>query len=83
MIFARHSVTRHHCEIYASLSEDEAFLTPNRALVGFLLSLTPLSCDLMGFRGAGGNGAASTGVFFFFGGLLMILGSLGEVRTTL
>jgi len=48
------------------------------ALVGFLLSLTPLSCDLMGWRGAGGNGAASTGVYFFFGGLLMILGSLGE-----
>ncbi|CAK4033212.1 GPR1 FUN34 -class plasma membrane [Lecanosticta acicola] len=48
------------------------------ALAGFLLSLTPLSCDLMGWRGAGGNGAASTGVFFFFGGLLMTLGSLGE-----
>ncbi|SMR54267.1 unnamed protein product [Zymoseptoria tritici ST99CH_3D1] len=48
------------------------------ALGGFLLSLTPLSCDLMGWRGAGGNGAASTGVYFFFGGLLMILGSLGE-----
>jgi len=48
------------------------------ALAGFLLSLTPLSCDLMGWRGAGGNGAASTGVYFFFGGLLMILGSVGE-----
>ncbi|KAK4499021.1 hypothetical protein PRZ48_009533 [Zasmidium cellare] len=48
------------------------------ALAGFLLSLTPLSCDLMGWRGAGGNGAASIGVYFFFGGLLMILGSLGE-----
>ena len=31
------------------------------ALVGFVLSLTPLSCDLMGWRGAGGNGSASTG----------------------
>ncbi|KAL8726169.1 MAG: hypothetical protein Q9166_006886 [cf. Caloplaca sp. 2 TL-2023] len=48
------------------------------ALVGFLLSLTPLACDLMGWRGAGGNGAASTGVFFFFGGVLMILGAIGE-----
>ncbi|KAL8869717.1 MAG: hypothetical protein Q9174_004059, partial [Haloplaca sp. 1 TL-2023] len=48
------------------------------ALVGFLLSLTPLSCDLMGWRGAGGNGAASTGVFFFFGAVLMILGAIGE-----
>ena len=69
----------------------------NSALVGFLLSLTPLSCDLMGWRGAGGNGAAdigmsspkvreamseilimNVGVYFFFGGLLMILGSIGE-----
>lgn len=48
----------------------------------------------MGWRGAGGNGAASTGryktsirearltnatgVFFFFGCLLMILGAIGE-----
>jgi hypothetical protein len=29
------------------------------AIVGFLISLTPLSCDLMGWRGAGGSGAAS------------------------
>lgn len=35
-----------------------------RALIGFLLSLTPLSCDLMGWRGAGGNGAASTGTSY-------------------
>lgn len=34
------------------------------ALVGFLLSLTPLSCDLMGWRGAGGNGASDTGTCF-------------------
>ncbi|KAK0507876.1 hypothetical protein JMJ35_009765 [Cladonia borealis] len=48
------------------------------ALIGFVLSLTPLSCDLMGWRGAGGTGAASTGAYFGFGGLLMILGSIGE-----
>lgn len=29
------------------------------SVVGFLLALSPLSCDLMGWRGAGGNGAAS------------------------
>jgi len=30
-------------------------------------------------RGAGeGNGSAGIGAYFFFGGLLMILGSLGE-----
>lgn len=51
------------------------------ALVGFLLSLTPLSCDLMGWRGAGptGDGSASIGAYFFFGGLLMVLGGVGEV----
>ncbi|QIX01177.1 hypothetical protein AMS68_006694 [Peltaster fructicola] len=48
------------------------------ALCGFLLSLTPLSCDLMGWRGAGGSGAASTAAYLFFGGLLMILGAVGE-----
>jgi len=50
------------------------------ALIGFLLSLSPLSCDLMGWRGSGGPavGAAGTGTYFFFGGLLMILGSIGE-----
>ena len=58
-------------------------LISNSALGGFLLSLSPLSCDLMGWRGAGGNGAASTGAFFFFGGLLMILGATGEVSPSM
>ncbi|KAK1816916.1 hypothetical protein LTR12_008638 [Friedmanniomyces endolithicus] len=48
------------------------------ALVGFLLSLSPLSCILTGWQGAGGSGASDVGVYFFFGGLLMILGALGE-----
>jgi len=48
------------------------------ALVGFLLSLTPLSWTLMGWRGAGGSGSASIGWYFFMGGLLMVLGGLGE-----
>ncbi|KAI9745419.1 MAG: hypothetical protein M1818_000953 [Claussenomyces sp. TS43310] len=48
------------------------------ALLGFLISLTPLACDLMGWRGAGGLGAASTGAYYFFGGLLMIVGGLLE-----
>ncbi|KAK8210118.1 hypothetical protein M8818_003605 [Zalaria obscura] len=48
------------------------------ALVGFLLSLTPLSCELMGWRGASGNGAAGIASYFFFGGILMILGATGE-----
>ncbi|CAI9636339.1 unnamed protein product [Alternaria burnsii] len=48
------------------------------ALIGFLLSLHPLSMTLMGWRGAGGSGAASTGWYYFAGGLLMILGGVGE-----
>ncbi|GJN74058.1 hypothetical protein PLIIFM63780_008135 [Purpureocillium lilacinum] len=47
-------------------------------LAGFLLCLTPLSMDLMGWRGAGGNGAASIGVYFFQGGILMTLCGLLE-----
>ncbi|MCJ1279235.1 hypothetical protein MMC21_007059 [Puttea exsequens] len=48
------------------------------ALIGFLLSLSPLSCQLMGWRGAGGNGASDIGAYLFFGGLLMIIGAVGE-----
>ncbi|CZR67631.1 related to Y.lipolytica GPR1 protein and Fun34p [Phialocephala subalpina] len=47
-------------------------------LLGILLSLTPLSCDLIGWRGAGGNGAASVGAYLFFGGLLLIISGLLE-----
>ena len=49
------------------------------AIIGFLLSLHPLSMDLMGWRGATGSGAASVGWYYFAGGLLMVLGGLGEV----
>lgn len=48
------------------------------ALVGFLLAFTPLTCDLMGWRGAGGNGAASNGAYIFMGGLLMLVGGILE-----
>jgi len=48
------------------------------ALCGFLLSLTPLSWTLMGWRGAGGSGSSSIGWYFFAGGLLMVLGGIGE-----
>ncbi|KAF2996667.1 hypothetical protein E8E13_004038 [Curvularia kusanoi] len=48
------------------------------ALCGFLLSLMPLSWTLMGWRGAGGSGSASIGWYYFAGGLLMVLGGVGE-----
>ena len=48
------------------------------AVLGLVMSLTPFSCEVMGWRGAGGNGAAGTGSYYFMGGLLMILGAIGE-----
>lgn len=48
------------------------------AIIGFLMCLGPLSCDLMGWRGAGGSGAANSAVYFFFGGVLMIIGGVLE-----
>ncbi|KAK6222649.1 hypothetical protein LQW54_000830 [Pestalotiopsis sp. IQ-011] len=48
------------------------------AIIGFLMCLGPLSCDLMGWRGAGGSGAANIAVYFFFGGVLMIIGGILE-----
>jgi len=48
------------------------------AIVGFLISLTPLSNILLGWRGSGGLGAAEVGVYYFFGGLLMVLGGFLE-----
>ncbi|KAF2763074.1 GPR1/FUN34/YaaH-class plasma membrane protein [Pseudovirgaria hyperparasitica] len=47
-------------------------------LIGFLLALFPLSFALLGWRGAGGLGAATVGTYWFAGGLLMILGAVGE-----
>ncbi|KAK0388012.1 hypothetical protein NLU13_4256 [Sarocladium strictum] len=49
------------------------------AIAGFIVSSTPLACDLMGWRGAGGSGAASIGGFYFLGGLLLFVGALFEL----
>ncbi|KAF8252871.1 hypothetical protein K440DRAFT_652533 [Wilcoxina mikolae CBS 423.85] len=48
------------------------------ALAGLIMCLTPLSCQLMGWRGADGSGAANNGVNFFCGGVLMLLGGFLE-----
>ncbi|PFH58838.1 hypothetical protein XA68_13166 [Ophiocordyceps unilateralis] len=47
-------------------------------LAGFIICLSPLSADLMGWRGAGGQGNASLGAFWFQGGVLMVIGSILE-----
>ncbi|KAB8078134.1 GPR1/FUN34/yaaH family-domain-containing protein [Aspergillus leporis] len=48
------------------------------SLIGFLVAATPNACITMGWRGAGENGAAILPVFIFFGGLIQILGGIGE-----
>ncbi|KAJ5172943.1 GPR1/FUN34/YaaH-class plasma membrane protein [Penicillium capsulatum] len=47
-------------------------------LGAFVLTATPLACCLMAWRGAGGGGAAFTGVLILFGGLLLVLSSILE-----
>ena len=47
-------------------------------LLGFLLAGSPLACEMMGWRGAGGGGVAMVAVYYFVGGFLMSLGGLLE-----
>lgn len=48
------------------------------ALGGFVITTTPLSCCLMAWRGATGNGIAFTGPITFLGGMLLVIGSILE-----
>ena len=64
MSYGRRLETQHQCELGSVTHLFDVVDTADAvysALVGFLLSLTPLTCDLMGWRGAGGNGAADIG----------------------
>ncbi|EED17475.1 transcriptional activator of ethanol catabolism AlcS [Talaromyces stipitatus ATCC 10500] len=42
------------------------------------MSLTPLSCQLMGWRGSGGGGASIVGVLYCMGGVLMVISGILE-----
>lgn len=48
------------------------------ALGGFVITTTPLSCCLMAWRGASGNGVAFIGPIVFLGGLLLLITSILE-----
>jgi len=53
-------------------------LNLSRGLLGIILSLGPLSCDAMGWRGAGGGGASNTPAYIFNGGLFMFTAGILE-----
>lgn len=53
------------------------------AIAGFLLANTPASIELMGWRHAGGgpgkgNASATIGAYYYYGGILLTLGGVGE-----
>ncbi|KAF7163920.1 hypothetical protein CNMCM6106_000692 [Aspergillus hiratsukae] len=48
------------------------------SLLGFLLAATTNACIIMGWGGAGGNGAAIIPTMIFFGGMVQIFGAIGE-----
>lgn len=48
------------------------------AIMGFVVGLTPLSCEFMAWRGSGGFGVATTTNSIFFGGVLLTLAGIGE-----
>ncbi|TVY83245.1 Protein alcS [Lachnellula suecica] len=47
------------------------------AILGLVVALTPLSIELMGWRGASGF-AATNGANYFFGGMLLVMSGVGE-----
>ena len=51
-------------EVKGELRSTFANPTP-LGLLGFLLSLSPLACELMGWRGATGAGEAGIGSYYF------------------
>ncbi|TGZ80231.1 hypothetical protein EX30DRAFT_341786 [Ascodesmis nigricans] len=64
-------------DTYVPLSKKWANPTP-LALAGLVMALTPLSCQLMGWRGSDSSGSANNGTHFFCGGILMFVAGLLE-----
>ncbi|KAK5091424.1 hypothetical protein LTR05_001607 [Lithohypha guttulata] len=48
------------------------------AVAGFLLCTTPLSMQLLGWHGSDQLGLATVGAYFWIGGLLLLLGGIGD-----
>ncbi|KAF2024492.1 GPR1/FUN34/YaaH-class plasma membrane protein [Setomelanomma holmii] len=47
-------------------------------VLGFSVSVLPLACAFMGWRGSGGLAVATTGATIWFGGILLFLAGIGE-----
>ncbi|KAK5329109.1 hypothetical protein LTR70_000945 [Exophiala xenobiotica] len=57
----------------------QTFANPTAISIGgFILCTTPLSMSLLGWQGSDRLGLAVVGSYFWIGGLLLILGSIGE-----
>ncbi|KAJ5098362.1 hypothetical protein N7532_005363 [Penicillium argentinense] len=74
--FERLYLTRMTCQ-RPKLAKQVGNPTP-LALGGFVITTTPLSCCLMAWRGASGNGVAFIGPIVFLGGLLLLITSILE-----
>ncbi|KAH8702205.1 plasma membrane ammonium transporter [Talaromyces proteolyticus] len=48
------------------------------SLMGFLAAATPNAMLHMGWRGAGGDGGAILPAYIFFGGIVQVIGAIGE-----
>jgi hypothetical protein len=75
--FEKLYLTPKHPSVQTDLRKKFGNPTPI-CLMGFLIASTPHACMLMGWRGAGGNGSALVPTYIFFGGIVQILGGIGE-----
>ncbi|OGM44476.1 plasma membrane ammonium transporter (Ato3), partial [Aspergillus bombycis] len=76
-VFEKLYLSPKHPSVKGDLRKQVGNPTPI-SLIGFLVAATPNAFITMGIRGSGENGAAILPVFIFFGGLIQLLGGIGE-----
>ncbi|PLN80613.1 plasma membrane ammonium transporter [Aspergillus taichungensis] len=76
-VFEKLYLTPKHPSVAGDLRKKLGNPTPI-CLMGFLVASTPNACILMGWRGAGGLGGAIIPVYIFFGGMVQVIGAIGE-----
>ncbi|KAE8318547.1 GPR1/FUN34/yaaH family-domain-containing protein [Aspergillus transmontanensis] len=76
-VFEKLYLSPKHPSVKGDLRKQVGNPTPI-SLIGFLIAATPNAFITMGIRGSGESGAAILPVFIFFGGMIQILGGIGE-----